>query len=568
MRQWIALVLLAISVQVSAVGLGKIQVLSGQKQAFDARIPVIGTEAISPKLLEAKVGKPEFFEAAGLQVHPYLKSLGIKVVPGANNSKVIHLSSPQIPNWSVLQFLITLSWPDGSITRNYLIVPAMFGTTDNQTAKPIAQSTEPPKEIEQPRYGPTKLNETLYSIAKKLRPNDSVTINQVMVALFKANPSAFSNSDIYQLKAEQFLVIPSIEAIKNTKNIKEAPKDIKASNQVTSTGRPQLTHNTELKTLVAPHPDSHKQKLPTQNLAREAIVSVEPKPLVAKTTENTQPSAVANIEKNNIEAKPSVVNNPSNEKAKSGNQTIEWLSAKVTSLEEENEVLKNSLKEYKDTITEQQKNIIELNKQKEPMPIIQISEEEVMAWLNQPIYDYPRYYFLSGFFVLLFLMLILRRSKIQKLKQRVYELELKSFQDSLEEGDNSKPTTRALKKKAKAEKESSKKEDKRSKQAKAEESAKTNPKKENKKSIEDVAKVDKAMTEEVAEKTPSPAHLAAESNEDIASQLDLARAYISMNQYNQAKPILEIALSDGNELEKQEAQVLLKRIKSSNEQQA
>ncbi len=61
-------------------------------------------------------------------------------------------------------------------------------------------------------YGPVKSSDTLWAIASKLRPNNDVTVQQMMLALLKANPYAFSDNNINRLKRGYVLRIddPSI----------------------------------------------------------------------------------------------------------------------------------------------------------------------------------------------------------------------------------------------------------------------------------------------------------------------------------------------------------------------
>ena len=56
-------------------------------------------------------------------------------------------------------------------------------------------------------YGITRKGDNLWSIAAKLRPDDSVTIYQVMMALYNANPEAFIDGNIHRLKVGQVLRI-------------------------------------------------------------------------------------------------------------------------------------------------------------------------------------------------------------------------------------------------------------------------------------------------------------------------------------------------------------------------
>ncbi|MGZ9897829.1 FimV/HubP family polar landmark protein [Shewanella gaetbuli] len=75
--------------------------------------------------------------------------------------------------------------------------------------------TGPNGEVKQAtqQYGPTTPSDTFWSIAQKVRPNDQVTIYQVMAALFEANPHAFSGNNYNTLEKDMVLQIPSVETM-------------------------------------------------------------------------------------------------------------------------------------------------------------------------------------------------------------------------------------------------------------------------------------------------------------------------------------------------------------------
>ncbi|MGB7995344.1 MAG: FimV/HubP family polar landmark protein [Photobacterium halotolerans] len=62
-------------------------------------------------------------------------------------------------------------------------------------------------------YGPTGENETLWSIASRYKPNDSVSIYQVLGAIFRANPNAFTDSNIHGLIPGSRLRMPTMAQI-------------------------------------------------------------------------------------------------------------------------------------------------------------------------------------------------------------------------------------------------------------------------------------------------------------------------------------------------------------------
>ncbi len=59
------------------------------------------------------------------------------------------------------------------------------------------------------KYGPITSRETLWSIASKLRPDSSVSVFQTLVAIYKANPSAFYQSDINRIIPRSVITIPN-----------------------------------------------------------------------------------------------------------------------------------------------------------------------------------------------------------------------------------------------------------------------------------------------------------------------------------------------------------------------
>ena len=62
-------------------------------------------------------------------------------------------------------------------------------------------------------YGPVTEGQTLWSLASSIRPDASVTVNQMMLALQRANPEAFINDNINQLKKGAVLRIPARDEV-------------------------------------------------------------------------------------------------------------------------------------------------------------------------------------------------------------------------------------------------------------------------------------------------------------------------------------------------------------------
>lgn len=99
------------------------------------------------------------------------------------------------------------------------------------------------------QYGPTKRNDTLWRIANEVRPDTSLTVYQVMQALFEANPHAFTSDNFNSLERNKMLTIPTVEVISGY------PKDeAKASAKQHDTSWQPITTGPQKSKLEAPKP--------------------------------------------------------------------------------------------------------------------------------------------------------------------------------------------------------------------------------------------------------------------------------------------------------------------------
>lgn len=77
--------------------------------------------------------------------------------------------------------------------------------------EPVAAPPMPAPVAAAGEVGPINAGQTLWSIANAARPDDSVSVNQMMLALLRANPDAFDQDNINRLKSGSVLRIPSRE---------------------------------------------------------------------------------------------------------------------------------------------------------------------------------------------------------------------------------------------------------------------------------------------------------------------------------------------------------------------
>jgi len=101
--------------------------------------------------------------------------------------------------------------------------PVDYSYVDNtETAAPASAA---PGE-----YGPIAAGETLWEIASTTRPNEAVTLNQMMLALLRANPDAFFQDNVNALKRGAVLRIPGADELVSTP-VSEAAAEILSQNQ-------------------------------------------------------------------------------------------------------------------------------------------------------------------------------------------------------------------------------------------------------------------------------------------------------------------------------------------------
>jgi pilus assembly protein FimV len=83
-----------------------------------------------------------------------------------------------------------------------------------ESAPMMASPAQPQAPSEREKYGPVKRGETLSGIAKKIQP-EGVSLDQMLVGLFRENVDAFSGKNMNRLQAGRILNVPKPEALRS-----------------------------------------------------------------------------------------------------------------------------------------------------------------------------------------------------------------------------------------------------------------------------------------------------------------------------------------------------------------
>ncbi len=235
---------------VNAAGLGKLTVLSSLGQPLRAEIELTAVTADEASELVAKLASADAFRAANIDFNPALLSLRFEVeARGAR--QFIRVTSTQPINEPFVDMLLELTWTNGRLVREYtfLLDPADLRSTqapqvaapvDVRSARPAATTAPPAPSAAAPapaaaQRAPSqaapraaaaqdapaadsyevKKGDTLGRIAGRLKPAD-VSLDMMLVALYRANPDAFAGKNMNRLKSGSILSVPDANTIKGT----------------------------------------------------------------------------------------------------------------------------------------------------------------------------------------------------------------------------------------------------------------------------------------------------------------------------------------------------------------
>jgi len=238
-----------------ALGLGEIELQSYLNEPMDAEIVLPQSRGIDPGDVYVNIASESAYQRLGLQRNQFLGKLRFDVTTRANGSLVVNVSSREPLREPYLNFLLELTWPNGRLMREYavLVDPPVYAE-DSGVSEPVrapssaqsrpasstrsAESVRRQARVEQSggggyrsdTFGPTGPSDTLWNIATTVRPDNSLSTQQVMLALQDLNPDAFMGSNINRLKRGQVLRVPTADQIRSRSRA-EATQTVAQQNQ-------------------------------------------------------------------------------------------------------------------------------------------------------------------------------------------------------------------------------------------------------------------------------------------------------------------------------------------------
>lgn len=238
-----------------AAGLGQLNVLSGLGQPLRAEIDLTSVTRQEASSLAAKMAGPEAYRQAGVEMSPALLGVRVTVNRRPSGAYFLSLTTVQPVNEPFVDALIELNWASGRLVREYTflldpadlkvnppvavappapvtppvaVAPPVAMTPPAAEPAPAAAAAEAPKPAEpapsaavpeaikpaeQPKPAATsgtyavKSGDTLAKVAAKNK-QEGVSLDQMLVALYRANQDAFIGGNINRLKSGVILNLP------------------------------------------------------------------------------------------------------------------------------------------------------------------------------------------------------------------------------------------------------------------------------------------------------------------------------------------------------------------------
>ena len=240
----------------NATGMGRLTVLSSLGQPLKAEIELTSPNKDEIDSLVPKLASAEAFRQANIEFNPALSALRFSVEPKGTGF-VIKVSSSQPMNEPFVDLLLEITSSNGKLLREYtfLLDPAELRNSQSpqiatpssvvnkgqslsinqlssqQTQQPLsrpassmpiavtANQSNEKKDTGRPTKAAdeyaVKSGDTLGKIAAAYK-QEGVSLDQMLVSLYRANPQAFIGKNMNRLKAGQILSVPDADGVKSS----------------------------------------------------------------------------------------------------------------------------------------------------------------------------------------------------------------------------------------------------------------------------------------------------------------------------------------------------------------
>ena len=243
----------ALPLQAHALALGRVTVLSALGEPLKADVDVAEISADEASSLTVNIAPAAAFRAAGVDYNTALTGARVSLQQRADGSRYLRISGERSVNEPYLDLILEANWASGRLTRDYTLLfdPANLRTAPAPAplaaqipaapaapppaaapAQPAVAAVEPvkpaaapapvavarpaPPVVVAPSPAPAAGTVTVRpgdTAAKLVAPQkaDGVSLDQLLIALLRANPDAFIGGNVNRLRAGAVVDLPSAE---------------------------------------------------------------------------------------------------------------------------------------------------------------------------------------------------------------------------------------------------------------------------------------------------------------------------------------------------------------------
>jgi pilus assembly protein FimV len=241
----VALALGAFSADAAALALGRLNVQSALGEPLRAEIEVTEITPAEADGLKVRIAPAEAFNAAGVPYNAALADVRTSLQRRADGRYVVRLSSNRMLSEPFIDLLLEATWNSGRVVRDYTVLLDPPKSRTATAAAPIAPQITAPSQRTAPAVvpaparreraapapaaaapaAPTQAESTLRTGSGDqqvtVQPGDTaskiagayksadVSLDQMLVALLRANPDAFIGGNVNRIKAGAVLDVPS-----------------------------------------------------------------------------------------------------------------------------------------------------------------------------------------------------------------------------------------------------------------------------------------------------------------------------------------------------------------------
>lgn len=229
----------------AALGVGDYTLNSYLNQPLEMEVELFDAGDLTPEEVLANLGSEGDFQNAGVERVFFLNELNFEVNLRPDGNGTLRITSAQPVREPFLNFIVEIMWPTGRLLREYTVLldpPVMAQAVQPTAVAPVAsQSTSPapvqapveqvqapvqsqPKVVAQSQSqsfdasrGPDYVvqpSDTMWRIALNNRPANSISVQQMLIAIQTLNPEAFIDGNVNLVREGTVLRIPSEQEVR------------------------------------------------------------------------------------------------------------------------------------------------------------------------------------------------------------------------------------------------------------------------------------------------------------------------------------------------------------------